>query len=388
MFLKQTKTIAIVTSLIIVAGASIAFAQQVTTTITSGLPPAARFSGIISNISRGSLTLTSGSGKSVTVSQSSNPTILVNEEPTSWSALANGMQSSVYGTWSGGTSTISATLINADSAVFGGIVTNSSGSNFTITSGTHSVAVNPSGNAAFIINRVPTAALSVAVGMTATAYGAWTDQTKSAITASAVTANYAGASGRVGKTNGNQFVVVDGNGKQITINLSGSTDILKSGVLSSVSAIVDGAPIATYGFWTNSNQSTLNANTVYLYGNGMEASSTGGWCYTFYRNLRVGAQGPDVYNLQTALSQNGFSVPSTGSFDQTTASAVTGFQEKYASIILTPNSLTYGTGYVGPSTRGELNALYGCANPINPPGNGNDGYDNGRGSGNGGGWQQ
>ena len=50
----------------------------------------------------------------------------------------------------------------------------------------------------------------------------------------------------------------------------------------------------------------------------------------------------------------------TGAFDDQTASAVTGFQQKYASQILTPSGLTNGTGYVGKATRTKLNSLFGC----------------------------
>ncbi|MBI1866227.1 MAG: hypothetical protein HYS02_00470, partial [Candidatus Staskawiczbacteria bacterium] len=47
-------------------------------------------------------------------------------------------------------------------------------------------------------------------------------------------------------------------------------------------------------------------------------------------------------------------------FDERLASAVSEFQEKYASEILAPYGLKRGTGYVGPSTRKKLNTLYGC----------------------------
>ncbi len=84
------------------------------------------------------------------------------------------------------------------------------------------------------------------------------------------------------------------------------------------------------------------------------------WCYNFDANLGVGSSGNDVISLQTALSKEGFSVGVTGSYDENTASAVSGFQEKYAAEVLAPLGLQYGTGYVGPSTRNKLNSLYGC----------------------------
>ncbi len=102
--------------------------------------------------------------------------------------------------------------------------------------------------------------------------------------------------------------------------------------------------------------------------------STAKWCYNFTKNLRIGdVGGPgdignDVSHLQEALSKEGFSdvYKDNGSrsavLGENTASAVSEFQEKYASEILTPNGLRKGNGYVGPSTRKKLNALYGCNN--------------------------
>ncbi len=92
------------------------------------------------------------------------------------------------------------------------------------------------------------------------------------------------------------------------------------------------------------------------------ASTQGGTasCYTFNNNLMIGSTGTDVTELQTMLQKNGESVNVNGTFDDQTAAAVTGFQEKYQSAILAPYGLTNGTGYVGPSTRAQLNAIYGC----------------------------
>jgi peptidoglycan hydrolase-like protein with peptidoglycan-binding domain len=87
----------------------------------------------------------------------------------------------------------------------------------------------------------------------------------------------------------------------------------------------------------------------------------GQWCYTFNTNLRIGTSGSEVTALQTALQKDGESVSLTGTFDEQVASAVSGFQEKYATTILTPNNLQHGTGYVGSATRAKLNELYGCA---------------------------
>jgi hypothetical protein len=88
------------------------------------------------------------------------------------------------------------------------------------------------------------------------------------------------------------------------------------------------------------------------------------WCYTFNSNLSIGMSGPAVTALQTALQKDGEFVQVTGTFDDQTAAAVTGFQEKYTSVILTPNGLTNGTGYAGEATRVELNSLFGCRTVI------------------------
>lgn len=91
------------------------------------------------------------------------------------------------------------------------------------------------------------------------------------------------------------------------------------------------------------------------------------WCYTFDTNLSIGMTGLGVTALQTALQKDGESVTVNGTFDDQTASAVTGFQEKYGSQILAPNGLQYGTGYAGPSTRAKLNSLYACGTTTMPP---------------------
>jgi hypothetical protein len=90
------------------------------------------------------------------------------------------------------------------------------------------------------------------------------------------------------------------------------------------------------------------------------------WCYNFNKDLRIGESGSDVRALQTALQKEGFSIQISGNFDEITASAVVGFQEKYSSEILKPFGLSRGTGFVGKSTRAKLNNLYGCET-IKPP---------------------
>jgi len=90
------------------------------------------------------------------------------------------------------------------------------------------------------------------------------------------------------------------------------------------------------------------------------------WCHNFNFNLRIGDSGSEITALQTALQKEGFLTEISGEFDEKTASAVVGFQEKYKAEILTPWGLEHGTGYVGKTTKAKLNALYGCG-VIPPP---------------------
>jgi hypothetical protein len=81
----------------------------------------------------------------------------------------------------------------------------------------------------------------------------------------------------------------------------------------------------------------------------------------FQRDLRVGMSGEDVHNLQKLLNSNtstqvasagpGSKGLETTTFGPLTASAVSKFQELYASHILSPLGLMRGTGIFGPSTR-------------------------------------
>ena len=94
------------------------------------------------------------------------------------------------------------------------------------------------------------------------------------------------------------------------------------------------------------------------------------WCHNFNVNLKIGMEGSDIRALQTALQKEGlYKRDITGNFDEYTASVVTGFQEKYASEILAPWGLKYGTGFVGKTTRTKLNDLYGCKLSPTPPSN-------------------
>lgn len=88
------------------------------------------------------------------------------------------------------------------------------------------------------------------------------------------------------------------------------------------------------------------------------------WCHDFNVNLSIGHEADsELGALWTALVKEGFSVQA-GKFDETTASAVSGFQQKYTSEILTPWGLQYGTGFVGKTTRAKLNKLYGCGTTV------------------------
>src|SRR3989344_5007561 len=126
-------------------------------------------------------------------------------------------------------------------------------------------------------------------------------------------------------------------------------------------------------------------------------------CFTFNRNLGVGASGRDVHELHNALAREGFPVagaritpmtnttrptidPSlpqygessdsvrndivfeenesenennaTDRYTEATAAAVSSFQLKYKDEILTPNGLSAPTGYFSPATRKKMNSLY------------------------------
>lgn len=90
-----------------------------------------------------------------------------------------------------------------------------------------------------------------------------------------------------------------------------------------------------------------------------------GWCYDFNKSFKAGSRGGRVAALHIALEKEGFTVPAAEKgmryFGEATASAVVGFQEKYAGDVLKPSGLAHGTGLVWKKTRAKLNALYGCA---------------------------
>lgn len=97
-------------------------------------------------------------------------------------------------------------------------------------------------------------------------------------------------------------------------------------------------------------------------------TQTTSWCHTFNKDLRIGDQSEEVANLASALVKEGLLDKSKTFqdgrtslyFDEITASAVSSFQQKYKSEVLTPAGLSSPTGYVGARTRAKLNSLYGC----------------------------
>ena len=88
------------------------------------------------------------------------------------------------------------------------------------------------------------------------------------------------------------------------------------------------------------------------------------YCSALYNNLYFGlSNNNEVKCLQDFLKSQGTDIyPEglvTGYFGNLTKLAVTRFQQKYASEILTPLGLFSGTGYVGSSTRAKINQLLG-----------------------------
>ncbi len=87
----------------------------------------------------------------------------------------------------------------------------------------------------------------------------------------------------------------------------------------------------------------------------------------FLRSLKFGMSGEDVRALQKILNSSpdtqiqSVGVGSPGNetlyFGPLTQKAVIKFQEKYRTIILTPNGLAVGSGYVGPSTLAVLGSF-------------------------------
>ena len=84
--------------------------------------------------------------------------------------------------------------------------------------------------------------------------------------------------------------------------------------------------------------------------------------FQFDANLRHGDISEDVNHLHKALKEQGFTISASEEnqtyFGDSTLNAVREFQEKYAEDVLSPWNLVQGTGFVGQTTRTQLNNVY------------------------------
>ncbi len=115
-------------------------------------------------------------------------------------------------------------------------------------------------------------------------------------------------------------------------------------------------------------------------GQGGQGVAVGICPFTWTRDLKIGATGADVMKLQQSLNSDvdtrvaasgaGSVGAETSYFGPATAAAVSKFQVKYRSEILTPAGLVNPTGFFGPSTRAKMNFI--CATPVVTPGDDTD----------------
>lgn len=124
-------------------------------------------------------------------------------------------------------------------------------------------------------------------------------------------------------------------------------------------------PAVSFGATLEELQAMLQSILAQIAQLQAEQGGVQAWCHTFSKDLKIGSSGSEVDFLVEALTREGITSwkgdsNNVDGFDEAVASAVTGFQEKYKSEILTPAGLKYGTGYVGARTRAKLNKLYGC----------------------------
>lgn len=92
------------------------------------------------------------------------------------------------------------------------------------------------------------------------------------------------------------------------------------------------------------------------------AQPTASFCLTVAGDLKIGDKGDAVKNLQEALQKlSYFNGAIDGVFGESTASALTAFQEANRAEILTPNGLSHGTGYFGASSRRVLMLRFPCS---------------------------
>ncbi len=110
---------------------------------------------------------------------------------------------------------------------------------------------------------------------------------------------------------------------------------------------------------------------------GQTSSAGAGVCpFTWTRDLNQGSTGADVMKLQQFLNSDadtrvaaagaGSIGAETEYYGPATAAAVSKFQVKYRSEILSPVNLVNPTGYFGPSSRSKANALC-VTTPVVPP---------------------
>lgn len=174
--------------------------------------------------------------------------------------------------------------------------------------------------------------------------------------------------------------------------MSLTTNKFAAGILSVGMFFALGAPVASAALTDAQIQSILSllssfgadASTISnvdasLRGVAPTAPVGGTPAFTWTRSLTVGDSGADVLALQKFLNSDAATsiaasgVGSAGSetdyFGGLTAAAVTKFQNKYASEVLTPVGLSAGTGFFGSSTRAKANSLSAASGTPSTPGN-------------------
>jgi hypothetical protein len=129
----------------------------------------------------------------------------------------------------------------------------------------------------------------------------------------------------------------------------------------------------------------LMAQIAFLQGQMGSVATAGSCSVTFTRSLSQGMSGSDVFALQRFLNRSAdtrVAVSGAGSpgletqyYGPATAAAVSKFQVKYRSEILTPSGLLNPTGFFGPSSRAKANALCAAVPPVVVPPTNNDDDD-------------
>jgi len=140
--------------------------------------------------------------------------------------------------------------------------------------------------------------------------------------------------------------------------LNGKGEIIDSLLLPSFYGLSDSTNVLLYDEAKGEN--LLNKNGYVLKDGArmkiIEKSSG----FKFSQTLQMGSNNAEVKKLQECLATDAEIYPSgtiSGKFGQETKDAVIKFQEKYRDSILTPNSLTTGTGKVAGATIKKLNEV-------------------------------